>query len=54
MKQVLNSIRFFAVIAIFAVIILLVFLVEKRVVQNLKRDIENSKNTRVSGNNVSQ
>ncbi len=48
MKQVLNSLRFFAVIAIFASIILLVFLVEKRLVQNFKKDIENiiGKNTR--------
>ena len=41
MKQVLNSLRFFAVIAIFASIILLVFLVERRLVQNFKKDIEN-------------
>jgi hypothetical protein len=37
MKQVLNSLRFFAVIAIFASIILLVFLMEKRLVQNFKK-----------------
>jgi len=41
MKQVLNSLRFFAVIAIFAGSILLVFLVEKKLVQNFKKDIEN-------------
>ena len=41
MKQVLNSLKFFAVIAIFAGSILLVFLVEKKLVQNFKKDIEN-------------
>ena len=41
MKQVLNSLKLFAVIAIFASITLLVFLVEKRVVQFFKKDIEN-------------
>jgi hypothetical protein len=59
MKQVLNSLRFFAVIAIFASIILLVFLTEKKLVQNFKKDIENrveknGRNTRASEQSLSQ
>ena len=59
MKQVLNSLRFFAVIAIFASIILLVFLTEKKLVQNFKKDIENrveknGRNPRASEQSLSQ
>ena len=54
MKQVLNSLRFFVVIAIFAGITLLVFFVEKRIVQNLKKDIENTMGKNNRGGPVSE
>jgi len=41
MKQIPNILKFFALITIFASITLLVFLAEKRFVQNIKDDIEN-------------
>ena len=59
MKQIPDRLRFFAVMVLFSAVTLLVFLVEKSLVQNFKKDQGNSvkkynKIRSVPGNNMFQ